>query len=62
MIRYKERGSLLHSGRRSVVAKWIHDDDDDDDDVCFTQGSDDLASFLISRACRSDSLANYFYW
>ncbi|KAJ7385245.1 Phosphatidylinositol 3-kinase catalytic subunit type 3 [Desmophyllum pertusum] len=22
----------------------------------------DLASFLISRACRSDTLANYFYW
>ena len=22
----------------------------------------DLASFLISRACRNDSLANYFYW
>ena len=26
------------------------------------QRSDDLASFLISRACKSDSLANFFYW
>ncbi|CAH3041450.1 unnamed protein product [Porites lobata] len=24
--------------------------------------SDDLASFLISRACKSDTLANFFYW
>lgn len=26
------------------------------------EGLDDLASFLISRACKSDCLANYFYW
>ena len=54
--------SYIQGGGHNVDAKWIHDDDDDDDVVCCTQGSDDLASFLISRACRSDSLANYFYW
>ena len=51
--------SYIQGGGHNIDAKRIHDDDDD---VCFTQGSDDLASFLISRACRSDSLANYFYW
>ncbi|OTF78452.1 hypothetical protein BLA29_013548, partial [Euroglyphus maynei] len=28
----------------------------------FIQNNDDLATFLLNRACQNDELANYFFW
>ncbi|RMX58215.1 hypothetical protein pdam_00000159 [Pocillopora damicornis] len=55
--------SLLQDNTESQTAETIPTQDAEGIAIVKdTEEGSDLASFLILRACRSDTLANYFYW